>query len=272
VIEVVPKLRILSLGAGVQSTALLLMGLRGEFGPPPDAAIFADTQAEPAHVYAHLDWLEREVAPFPIHRVTAGNLFTQIGKQRPTGEWRHMPIPAFIAGEDGGAALANRSCTRDFKIDPIIKKVRELAGYTRKRAPSTPIVEQWIGISLDEVSRMKPSRHPWIEHRWPLVEERMSRGTCLQWLKRHGYPEPAKSSCTFCPYHNDAAWIDLRDNDPAGWQQALDVDARIRNLWQGRVPSGIYLHRSLKPLAEAEFRDDGQHDLFTDECEGMCGV
>jgi hypothetical protein len=49
-----PALRVLSLGAGVQSTTLLLMSVYGEL-PPLDYAIFADTGWEPARVYEHLD-------------------------------------------------------------------------------------------------------------------------------------------------------------------------------------------------------------------------
>jgi 3'-phosphoadenosine 5'-phosphosulfate sulfotransferase (PAPS reductase)/FAD synthetase len=59
----------LSLGAGVQSSTLALMAARGEIGPMPKAAIFADTQAEPESVYRWLDWLEKQL-PFPVHRVT----------------------------------------------------------------------------------------------------------------------------------------------------------------------------------------------------------
>ena len=50
---------VLSLGAGVQSSTLALMAAAGEVTPMPDAAIFADTQAEPAGVYRWLDWLEK---------------------------------------------------------------------------------------------------------------------------------------------------------------------------------------------------------------------
>lgn len=48
---------VLSLGAGVQSTTLLLMACHGEFDEQPVEAIFADTGWEPAAVYRHLDWL-----------------------------------------------------------------------------------------------------------------------------------------------------------------------------------------------------------------------
>lgn len=264
----------LSLGAGVQSTTVALMAAQGLITPMPECAIFADTQAEPRAVYEHLEWLTSGVLPFPVHRVTEGSLTQIIGKQRKTGQWKHMPIPAFIAGANGKAALANRSCTRDFKIDPIRRKVRELVGLTRKKSPLEPIVEQWIGISLDEAHRMKDSREAWVSHRWPLIEHRMTRTDCLSWLAKMGYPTPPKSSCTFCPFHDRTAWEAVKA-DPAAWAEALEVDERIRDLWRGRVPSGLYLHRSLKPLAEAlaePATDADQIDMFGNECEGMCGV
>ncbi len=51
------RLRVLSLGAGVQSTTLALMAAHGVVGPMPDCAIFADTGWEPKAVYDHLAWL-----------------------------------------------------------------------------------------------------------------------------------------------------------------------------------------------------------------------
>ena len=59
----------LSLGAGVQSSALALMLALGEITPQVDGAIFADTQAEPLEVYQWLDYLET-VLPFPVYRVS----------------------------------------------------------------------------------------------------------------------------------------------------------------------------------------------------------
>jgi 3'-phosphoadenosine 5'-phosphosulfate sulfotransferase (PAPS reductase)/FAD synthetase len=67
-------IHILSLGAGVQSSTLALMAAAGEVTPMPAAAIFADTQDEPASVYRWLDWLEKQL-PFPVYRVTAGKSF-----------------------------------------------------------------------------------------------------------------------------------------------------------------------------------------------------
>lgn len=69
------RLRVLSLGAGVQSTTLALMAAHGEVGPMPDCAVFADTGWEPQAVYDHLAWLRSpNVLPFPVHVVSGGDL------------------------------------------------------------------------------------------------------------------------------------------------------------------------------------------------------
>jgi hypothetical protein len=93
-------LRVLSLGAGVQSTTMALMAAHGEFDVLPDCAIFADTQSEPKAVYDHLKWLMSDnVLPFPVHIVTRGNLGEQVlanvrGEQR---VGKRDTIPAFTA-------------------------------------------------------------------------------------------------------------------------------------------------------------------------------
>ena len=63
-----PNLRVLSLGAGVQSTVMALMTMTGEIKDKPDCAIFADTGAEPKNVYKHLEWLIKQLDyPEMIH-------------------------------------------------------------------------------------------------------------------------------------------------------------------------------------------------------------
>lgn len=91
--------------------------------------------------------------------------------------YRKSYIPAFIKG----AGMLWRKCTRDFKITPIIRESRKLGNI--KRGQKTIGVVTWIGISLDEVHRMKPSQKAWIEHRWPLVEMKMSRRRYLRTAK-----------------------------------------------------------------------------------------
>ena len=266
---------IISLGAGVQSSTMALMAAHGEIEPMPDCAIFADTQAEPRGVYDWLDWLEGQL-PFPVHRVTRGSLKDIIGQIGPNGKHAKNPIPAFADQANGVAFPLARKCTADYKIAEIERKAKELAGISG-RLPKTPVVIQWMGISLDEITRMKHSRQAWAKLRYPLIEQEMTRGDCLEWMKRNGYPEPVKSACTFCPFHNDATWRDMKLNDPESWAEAVEVDERIRTIWTDHQEDGrrLYLHRSLKPLAEVDFRnleDLGQLNMFENECEGMCGI
>jgi len=84
---------------------------------------FADTGWEPQHVYDHLDRLEK-ILPFPVYRVTKGNIRDDIASVRPNGKFLKVDIPAFVAVDGKPGGLINRSCTRDYKIDPIRKKVR----------------------------------------------------------------------------------------------------------------------------------------------------
>lgn len=186
-------IHVLSLGAGVQSSTLALMAAAGEVTPMPVAAIFADTKAEPASVYRWLDWLEKQL-PFPVHRVTAGSLEARSLKMKVTKDGRRYSstdIPFFtLSAENQIGKVTNRSCTRDFKLAPLFKRTRELAGI--KRGQKTVGAVQWIGISIDEIYRMKPAREPWLESRWPLVEVRMNRTDCLRWMDDRGFPQPPR--------------------------------------------------------------------------------
>lgn len=269
------KLTVISLGAGVQSSAMALMAAHGEFTPMPDYAIFADTQSEPKHVYEWLDWLETQL-PFPILRVTAGNLRDDLIASAKTGS--RVPNPPVFMKTQAGEGMLFRYCTTDYKIKPIYQKLRELIGLKpRQRAPKEVVVEQWIGISQDEIQRMKMSRDKWVENRWPLLEKRMSRLHCLEWMRDHGYNElPKKSACTFCPYHDDKTWQEMKQKDPVSWQDAVAVDEAVRsginNTDEGNT---VFLHRSRVPLVEVDFTDayeNQQTFSFMDECEGMCGV
>lgn len=93
------ELHVLSLGAGVQSTALYLMSIEGLL-PKLDAAIFADTQEEPGEVYSHLAWLRSLGGP-PILTGTAGKLGDDLRNGRNSTGGRFASIPAFTTGMCG---------------------------------------------------------------------------------------------------------------------------------------------------------------------------
>jgi len=265
-------IKVLSLGAGVQSTTMALMAARGEFEDTPDCAIFADTGAEPKPTYDYLDWLmSAGILPFPVHVVSNGHIKNDLINGINSAGKRLASIPFFTL-HNGKKGMGRRQCTKEYKLQPIQKKARELLGG------KTTIggIEMWIGISTDEIIRMKPSRVKYINNRWPLIEKRMSRIDCLSWLEKNEYPLPPKSACTFCPFRNDAGWINMKEKDPDSFAEAVEVDRAIRlNGTAKRMKADLYLHRSLKPLEEVDLRSNsetGQMDMFLNDCEGMCGV
>jgi hypothetical protein len=265
-------MRVLSLGGGVQSSTLALMSAHGAV-EPVDCAIFADTGAEPRSVYKWLQWLETQL-PFPVYRVSKGSLRDNMLQRTAGARFAGVPFYCESHGKRGGGML-RRQCTREFKIEPITKKLRELLGLKPgQRAPKRTLVVQYIGISAEEALRMKPSRQHWITHSWPLVDLGMTRGHCLEWMRRRGYPLPGKSACIFCPYHDDRTWRDMKAQDPIAWADAVHIDESIRGGIRG-TKERLYLHRSMRPLVEVDFRqaeDFGQISLFDNECEGLCGV
>ena len=277
---------VLNLGAGVQSSALALMAAKGEITPMPDFAIFADTQAEPQSVYDWLDWLEVQL-PFPVYRVTKGSLTddsltpavaTSRAKNYEQGqEYMKRIIPVFGLMPNGSKSAAiGRSCTADYKIRVMEKKIKELCGIGRGEKELK--VTQWIGISWDEIQRMKESRLPWTQLRHPLIEKRIHRRDCLKWMSENGFPEPPRSACVYCPFHNNEEWRRLRDEEPHEFKKAIDFDKKLRELSKkdSALRMTVYLHSDCKPLDEIDFdsdEDKGQQSWdFTAECEGMCGV
>jgi hypothetical protein len=274
-------IRVLSLGAGVQSTTVALMSAVGDL-PKLDHAIFADTGWEPRAVYTHLDWLEPvlEEAGIKVHRVQAGDIRENFRNGQPVGtvaKQRTTYAPVYVVNGDGTLGLSNRSCTQKYKIAPIERRVAELIGKPHgARWPSEPVVETWMGISLDEIQRLRVSQRKAIVYRYPLVENRMTRSDCLLWLVRRAFPEAPRSACIGCPYRSNAEWRRL---DPRDFADAVAVEKEMQTRLGTALRGTPYLHRSCKPLDQADLstpEDHGQLNwldgIAAGECEGMCGV
>ena len=168
------KLRVLSLGAGVQSSTLSLMIEKGLI-PKVDCGIFADTMGEPKLVYSHLEWLEKQLY-FPIYRVKKGDL-KQNMIDAIDGKSTFLKVPLHTKNEHTGKkGLLYRHCTTDYKIIPINQNVRELLGLKkRQRVKKDMKVEMVMGISYDEIYRIKSNRLPYITNIYPLADMKMRR-------------------------------------------------------------------------------------------------
>jgi len=250
--------RIISLGAGVQSSAMLLMALQGRFGDLPDVALFADTGYEPKAVTEWLQRLREHVAPFPIIDVTQGNLRVDVVNGSCSGH-RFAALPFYLKP----SGMGRRQCSNEYKIKPIRRWVRE----------NCKTAEMWIGISTDEAHRMKPSGVKYITNRFPLIEANLSRRDCHEYNVL-ALGEAPKSSCIGCPFHGDRYWITLKQTSPEEFEDACQFDEAIRR--SGRMVADQFLHRSLKPLRQVDFMHERQGAMFEDgfgnECDGVCGV
>ena len=267
-----PTLRLLSLGAGVQSTTLALLVVEGTL-PTLDGAIFADTGWEPAAVYQQLQRIEKVLtdAGIPVYRVNQGNLRNDAINP----EHRFASVPYFIRNPDGSDGMGRRQCTSEYKLAPISRKVRELLGAAPpdfRRVPRGRVAEQWIGFSTDEIGRVSDKEGTLYERkRYPLLELAMSRKDCQRYLERNGWGSTAKSACIGCPFHGNVQWRELRDNRPEEWADAVEFDKAIRKGGaRGLPPNGeAFLHRSRVPLDIAPINrvtrkewSDRQMDIF----------
>ena len=268
--------QVLSLGAGVQSTVMALMAEQGyDAFSKPDIAIFADTGWEPSAVYEHLNWLEKQLS-YPVVRVSNGNIKEDIlNGINPEGR-QFIDMPVYVTKDDGKQYVGTRQCTKQYKLKPIHKYLREILKLAPgKRAPKETQVEMWLGLSIDEASRVKPSREEWITLSYPLLDRNLSRNQLYQWFKER-YPNRKlpKSACIGCPYHSDQMWAEMKKNDPESFQEAVHVEWAMQNVPQSRgaLDGTAYLHRSRKPLSQVKFNTQNNNATMAEECEGICGI
>lgn len=267
----------------MQSSAMLMMGAQGHFGPPPDLAIFADTGNEPQSVYEMVGWLAEhsgiEVVivrgEVPIDEAIsngtdANGCMTGFG----------VPFHTFDT-RNGKAGMARRICTSNWKVVPIEQELRRRLGVPRVTRLSGLRVEQWLGITTDEIERVAPSQTAWVDTRWPLIEVGLSRTDCERWWAENapsGAPPLARSACAICPYRSSAEWLELQDAYPELFEKAAEAEAAYNQCQRERGYGHIesYLHRRRIPLKEAVAADresrDSQGRLFerAGECSGSC--
>lgn len=268
-------LRVLSLGAGVQSSTLIFKLLEEEI-KPVDVAIFADTGNEPKEVYDWLDYLIKITKNKIDIRVVrneknTGNIVKDI--LSPSG--RFASIPVYTINKDGTKGNTRRTCTHEYKIIPIHKEVRNILDVTNLRGKA---VEMVMGISYDEIQRTNTAPNKWQINCYPFIPSKITRDDCKHWISHSEYDQPPRSACIICPYHRNKEWQHLKDNYPEEFKHALWFDEELRknkeSQFINKLDGELYLHDSRKPLKDIDFGEleEKQYKLFDDECTGMCGT
>lgn len=260
--------RVLSLGSGVQSSTILMMAVLGLL--EIDAAVFSDTGWEPVAVYRYLEWLKKMavLASIPLVTVSGGDL--REDETSPTrhrgakGKYTLIPWYTTLNGKKGRLF---RQCTSRYKIEPIQRWLRSTGASLEQP------VELLLGISLDEYTRMRTSPIPYLVNTYPLIERRMTRQDCLDWMARYGFPQPPKSACIICPFRRDAGWRKLRHDSPQDWEEAVQFDHLLRSGHYTAFDATAYVHDSRQPLGDVPLGDYTAADdeaPQADECGVLC--
>lgn len=169
-----------------------------------DEIIFSDTGGEFPETY---EYLQSQILPYVReHRIR----FTVVKNQNWSGledyclKTRHFPSWSY------------RWCTRDFKVRPI-------RYYLKKNCSVLPAISV-MGISCDEVGRMRTDHPPEFTYEYPLVEKGMSRPDCENFIRSNGLPVPPKSGCHFCPYLNKKQLRLIHDKHPDLWERRRQLE------------------------------------------------
>ena len=265
---------VLNLGAGTQSSVVLLMADQGLL-PPLDAAIFADTKWEPKAVYDHLQWLINEVS-IPVHITDREGRSLREDTINNVNEWGregYAQIPFHIMNDRGKDRLSRRLCTKHYKIVPLRRKLIEITG--KKIYRSTTTANIWFGISYDEATRMRDPDVQWLTHYYPLVDMKMTRQDCIDWFAER-YPGRVlpRSACLGCPLKGRGAYMELLDGPYNELEDTLAIDDLMHDSqWSKDKYKECGLKDATSTLRELYYYwDIDTEDAFEEDCSGICGV
>lgn len=271
-------MKILSCGAGMQSSALHLMACENALaqrkGSPPvwplvpvyDVSVFCDLGFEPPWVMKQVDFLKRAgdscgvplvVLKAPLYQDFMDNF----------GVRRTISVPWWTLREDGHKSRMPRNCTIDYKVKVISRYVRwELLGYRkhqRLRDEDRKAHEMHMGFGAEEKRRCKENQNPMFVNRFPLVEMGLTRADNYAYIRDVWGLETKASACTFCPYHRNYFFQYLKEHEPAQYRQVVEVDELLRNKNpKPPMDSDLFISRARKRLVDLTPADCNDAECF----------
>jgi hypothetical protein len=185
----------------------------------------------------------------------------QYGEPTKMSLWDYVVQRSTVIPVRTEKGLGRRQCTKNWKVDAIWAECKRigLKGATVQ-----------LGISWDEAHRVSDSRRKEIAHRYPLIEQRITRAECRAIIREAALPQPPKSRCQFCPLQRQESWRLRAATQPEGFEKCARLEDIIieREYRKGRGPA--YLSSAGKPLREAF--PPGQAVMpMGDEEDGTCG-
>lgn len=241
-------------GGGTQSCAVAAMILQGKL-PKPDYAILVDTGRERSATFEyHERWVRPAIEAIGVRCViVAKEDYATVDLT----SGKHVLIPAFTT-QNGGRGKLTNYCSQKWKLHSKRRWLRE---------QGVAACDTWLGISLDEMRRVRKDDKQWDRTIYPLIDLRMRRYDCEVSVLKMGWPKPPRSACWMCPNACDREWKDLRDNRPDDFAKAVAFEQELRIL-----DPHLWLHESCVPLNEVDF-DSRSGSGFDKECDsGLCFV
>lgn len=244
-----------SYGGGTQSIAIWRLIELGKL-PMPEMIIMADTSRE-----ARRTWRYNWANIFPRMYAAGANVhiashdLATVDLYREKDGKKSLLIPAFTQ-----SGKLPTFCSNEWKTRVVRRYLKNIYGKDFECV-------MWLGMSIDEIERLKHSDVKWIENAWPLAGMpvsqdyglRLTRSDCEQVVLDAGLPPPPKSACDICPHTTNDVWLDMKTNDPADFAEAIELDRIIRaNDQQG----GVWLHADRIPLDQVDFTKPDEPTLF----------
>jgi len=259
-------INLLSWGGGTQSTALMIKMLNEEVKDSNnkpvklDYIMFADTKNESEMVYAQIYKVQKYIKDhynFDII-ITAKNKelkpdveIIRMIKDGEIEKYRSSEyvdlfqshilffkgivdsidvMPFWTRNKKTGVVgkTAFKQCTFAYKIDQLLKEVRIRENIIRF-IPKRHKINMFIGYSIDEFGRVKPNPKPYAENFAPLVDLRLSKQDCVDYVEKHLGFKPISSVCNIC-YANDFNRVyKVYEQDKNGWAKLLLLDDAMAN-------------------------------------------
>lgn len=230
-----------SCGGGTQSGAIAEL-IKQRKLPRPDFAFMTDTTREGSATWPFVNnFIRPRLAEVGLElSIVDAAKFGHIELKE---DGTHL-LPGFtnqnivVMGKPG---KLRAFCSGHWKRDVGMRYIRSLGVETGVN---------WIGISIDEMHRIRTPRVKWLKLRYPLCfDVPMRRWNCVELIKATGWSGAIPhSACWMCPNHNDPEWIDMQQNWPDDFNAAVALERGLRV-----DDPNFFLHESCVPLDEVDF-------------------
>ena len=260
-------LKILSCGAGMQSTALALMSCENKKHgivypeiPVYDLIVFCDMGWEPDWVYEQVEFIKTACEDCGItFKILETDLYGDYIEK--FGVRRVASIPFWSVDANGKKGKMRRQCTIDKKIVAIQKYVRyEILGYKFRqkcKKEDKGRHEMHIGFSKEEEHRVFESMNPMFVTKFPLVDMGLTRADNYKYILEEWGIETKASACSYCPFHRNYFFQHIKEHCPDCYKAVVNLDNVLEERQPGsQIRSKLYISRSRKRIA----------DLTPEEC------